>query len=217
MNTLIRPQILFLLALIIAIGLAIGAQQATAQSVHSWQSMRDQGVVKQQHDRTCGAAAVATILKNVFKQDVTELDVRLATGRPLDDIIYSMADLERAVKNLGFNAFVLPASLDDLYNFDLPSIAYLLRFGRPHFTVVRGLGEGGTVRVADPSLGNVRFKRHQFEAMFKTRRQDQREASEGDGLLMFITSADENLKPDESYFGEPSDFQAALRALSFLR
>ena len=59
--------------LIAALTLSLMCSQVLALT--SWVEQRDQGVVKQQRDYSCGAAAVATLLTYHWGREVSESDV----------------------------------------------------------------------------------------------------------------------------------------------
>jgi predicted double-glycine peptidase len=43
--------------------------------VKSWTEFRDENLVKQQYDYSCGAASLATVLKYFFNEEVTEKEI----------------------------------------------------------------------------------------------------------------------------------------------
>ena len=48
---------------------------AMAPPRSSWKALRDRHVVKQQLDYSCGAAALATLLRNYFGEETSERDI----------------------------------------------------------------------------------------------------------------------------------------------
>lgn len=137
--------------------------------LRSMKDLRDQNVVKQRFDFSCGAAALATLLRYGFGESVTEgqiLDglfdlpsedekaIRRRTG-------FSLLDLQRVAQMRGYAAegFRLePAQLPMLGG---PVIVFIEPRGYKHFAVLRGI-RGDRVYLADPSRGNIRMPMHTF-------------------------------------------------------
>lgn len=134
--------------------------------VKSWKRLRDDRVVKQDLDDSCGAASLATLLNGYYGQDVSEEALLKAmdkgTGRA------SFEDMARALTAFGFKAQGFAASWEQLVRLRMPVIVYLKHRKDDHFSVLRGI-DGETVWLADPSLGNRTYSRAQFETMWKTR------------------------------------------------
>jgi len=85
-----------------------------AQAIESWVERRDEGVVKQSLDYSCGAASLATMLtyelgRSTSEQEVLELwleNVQEAGGRD-EGLLYqglSYAEMNQVVERLGFAA-----------------------------------------------------------------------------------------------------------------
>ena len=66
----------------------------------------------------------------------------------------------------GFDAVGLRVPAQALASLDRPALVYLEQGGLPHFSVLRGMGEGGDAHLADPTAGNVRVSARQFQRWF---------------------------------------------------
>ncbi len=76
-------------------------------AVKSLTELRFQGVVRQAFDLSCGAAALATIMRHFYGEDVTELELledMLATGDRVKIATqgFSMLELKRASEKRGY-------------------------------------------------------------------------------------------------------------------
>lgn len=128
-------------------------------AVRSLLELRDDGLVRQHWDLSCGAAAVATLLTFQLGDPVSErqaavgmlhmTSVRLVRAR----LGFSLLDLKRFAATRGF----LAAGYGNLQFGELvamaPAIAPIRVSGFGHFVVVRGLRQD-RVLIADPAFGN---------------------------------------------------------------
>jgi len=134
--------------------------------VKSWKRLRDDRVVKQDLDASCGAASLATVLNSYYGQDVTEEALLKAMDK--GDGRASFEDMARALGRFGFKAQGFAATYEQLARLKMPVIVYVKHRKDDHFSVLRGI-DGDTVWLADPSLGNRTYSRAQFLAMWQTR------------------------------------------------
>lgn len=146
----------FLLGLVCFASLA-GAQDVTP--VRSLLEMRQKNVVVQQWDTSCGAAALATLLKYQHGLPVSEKEIAeamLRTGDALKVKVrggFSLLDMKRYADARGLEgAGFLQLDVDDLLEM-APAIVPITTRGYPHFVVVTGRA-GGRVFLADPAFGN---------------------------------------------------------------
>jgi predicted double-glycine peptidase len=155
-----------------AVSAQIGIGEAGLRAdrpLRSMKDLRDQNVVKQRFDFSCGAAALATLLRYGFGQSVTEGQILVGLfDLPTEDekadrrrTGFSLLDMQRVARAQGYDAegFRLePAQLSMLGG---PVIVYIEPRGYKHFAVLRGI-VGDRVYLADPSRGNVRMPIHTF-------------------------------------------------------
>jgi len=144
------------------LGLLSLASWACAQErvpVRSLLEIRQHNVVVQQWDTSCGAAALATLLKYQHGLPVSEKQVAegmLRTGDPLRVKVrggFSLLDLKRHADARGLEGVgFLKVELHDLLAM-APAIVPILTRGYPHFVVVRGRA-GDKILLADPAFGN---------------------------------------------------------------
>ncbi|WP_010323835.1 C39 family peptidase [Marinobacterium stanieri] len=134
--------------------------------VKSWKSLRDARVVKQDLDHSCGAASVATILNAQYSHRVSEADILDAMDK--HDMRASFSDMALAVEKLGYRGVGYALSFEQLSKLKVPVIVYTRHRKDDHFSVLRGIS-ADTVWLADPSLGNRTYSRHQFLKIWETR------------------------------------------------
>jgi len=127
--------------------------------VRSLLEMRQKNVVVQRWDTSCGAAALATLLKYQHGLAVSEKQIAeamLRTGDALKVKVrggFSLLDLKRYADASGLDGVgFLQLGLDDLVAM-APAIVPITTGGYPHFVVVRGRA-GGKLLIADPAYGN---------------------------------------------------------------
>lgn len=145
---------------------------AAAQAVRSLLEMRHEGVVIQQWDASCGAAALATVLTYTFGDPVGEREVAQGMLRRTDPLRvkvrggFSLLDMKRYAESRGFRAEGYRGlSLEDLLRLKSPIVAVELH-GDPHFVVVRGAREG-RIELADPAFGNRQMPLERFQAAWR--------------------------------------------------
>ena len=125
--------------------------------------MQRLNIVMQKRDYSCGAAALATILRHFWCDPVNEQNVLVAIGDVLtveeiqDRVKKGMAisDLRRAAVKMGYLSSIGTMSFEDLCGSKVPLIVPLKLNEYDHFVVYRGVC-GNRVYLADPIRGNVR-------------------------------------------------------------
>ncbi len=178
----------------------------------SWRSIRDDRVAKQQLDYSCGAASVATILKEFYGLPVKERDV---LERLTDDGRYTFADLATVVQTWGLAGGGIALSFEKLMELKVPAVAYVKYREQDHFTVIRGINpETRIIKVADPSWGNKRFKEHQFRNIWETRDEV---GAEGRLLLIVPRSQASAAGIDRTFFETPGDWKNAIETVGLMR
>ena len=136
---------------------------AAIPPVTSLLELRQRNMVVQQWDLSCGAAALATILRYQHGIDITEKEIATTMiGRKEyvenPDLLilkqgFSLLDLQRYVVKLGLSGDGYgKMDLDDLIELGI-SIVPIGLDGYNHFVVFRGI-VGNRVLVADPAWGN---------------------------------------------------------------
>ncbi|EPM8362023.1 cysteine peptidase family C39 domain-containing protein, partial [Campylobacter jejuni] len=73
--------------------------------VKSYQEIKNEKVIRQNYEESCGAASLATLINILDDSNLTELDLLKAmSGQQLYTDMVSFADLNDAVKKLGFQS-----------------------------------------------------------------------------------------------------------------
>lgn len=139
-------------------------------SARSHAEMRWDGVVAQQYDFSCGAAAVATLLTYHYNQPTTEAEVfeymiRAGDVAHIKEHGFSMLDMKRYLDGQGLNSDGFRVDLDALAEIGVPAITLINTGGYRHFVVIKGMEENG-VLVGDPAVGTVLVPRAHFEGIW---------------------------------------------------
>jgi predicted double-glycine peptidase len=142
---------------------AAGSCAAQERPVRSLLEMRRANVVIQEWDLSCGAAALATLLKYQHGEPITEKELAIAMMKR-DEYMknpqliqlregFSLLDLKRNVDARGYEGVGYgKLQLDDLVA-KAPVLVPIRTKGYNHFVVFRGM-RGGRVLLADPAWGN---------------------------------------------------------------
>lgn len=157
-------------AILLAILLARQAPAAGAPAVKPFRSvleLRNEGVVRQHWDLSCGAAAIATLLTYQLGDRVTEREAAVGMLRTGDARLvrvrlgFSLLDLKRFAASRGFEAAGYGGlSLDELVDL-APVVAPIRVRGFAHFVVVRGR-RGDQLLIGDPAFGNRTMTAERF-------------------------------------------------------
>jgi predicted double-glycine peptidase len=141
--------------------------------VRTLKDIRDDQVVRQKWDMTCGAAAVSTLLTYDFKDRTPETAVVTWLLRRTDPVKvqarkgFSLLDLKRFVQARGYRAEGFSEmSLEELAELKVPAIVPIRSKGVDHFVVIRGVF-GDRVVMADPAFGNMTMKAQKFQEIWK--------------------------------------------------
>jgi predicted double-glycine peptidase len=133
------------------------------------QSIRERkfaDLVQQKTDFSCGAAALATILRQAYWLDVNEEQIIEGMLSHSDkDLVrvqgFSMLDMKRYVESIGLRARgyrVAPETLNDI---KIPVVVLMDIRGYKHFVVMQKVHQGW-VYIGDPVLGHKRYKVDDF-------------------------------------------------------
>lgn len=136
--------------------------------VKSYQELRNQKVIRQNYEESCGASALATLINLIDDNNLTELDLlKLMSQKELYTDMVSFADLEEAVKKLDFknNSFLINRQiLNELIN--IPILVKIESDPRyPHFVVIIN-HKGAFLQVLDPSFGEYISSKREFYSVW---------------------------------------------------
>ncbi|HEB57204.1 MAG TPA: peptidase C39 [Gammaproteobacteria bacterium] len=162
--------------------------------VKTWKDLRDERIVKQDLDYSCGAASVATIMNGFYGMAVTEAELLSAME---NDGTASFQDLADVVHAYGLKGVGVALNFEQLRQLKVPAIAYLKYRDDDHFSVVRGIDADGSVTLGDPSWGNRRFTKHQFLKMWETRSNENLKGK----VLLILPDGIDITTVDRSFFG----------------
>lgn len=147
----------------------IGSGLRISVPARSLKDIRDENLVRQRFDFSCGAASLATLLRYGLGEDVTEAqilqelfgllsadqqEVARATG-------FSLLNLQQVAQARGFRAGGFRLTPDQIRMLSGPVIVFIEPRGYQHFAVLRGV-RGDRAYLADPSRGNIRMPLYQF-------------------------------------------------------
>jgi len=173
--------------------------------IKSWKSLRDERIVKQRLDTSCGAAAIATLLNEYYGQSVTEQTVLAALG--INNLRSSFQNMRAALATLGFRSVAFTINYEQLATLEMPVIVYLEPHETGHFSVLRGVN-ASTVWLADPSLGNRTYSREQFIPLWDTEARAHT-TSEAQGRVLAILPMGAGLAAQSGFFTKKPRRQTA--------
>jgi uncharacterized protein len=161
------------ISLLSALTLLLGPGFAFGGPVRSLQEIRQEGVIIQKWDTSCGAAALATVLTYSLQDPVSEREVArgmLGMTEPLKVKHrggFSLLDMKHFVETRGYEgAGYRSLTFEQLVTYRSP-IVPVLQYGNPHFIVVRGLTSSGRVDIADPGFGNRAMSVADFKSIWQ--------------------------------------------------
>ncbi|AIZ32762.1 C39 family peptidase [Pseudomonas sp. K1(2024)] len=134
--------------------------------VQSLRERRFADLVQQKTDFSCGAAALATVLKQAYWLDVDEHQVieGMLAHSDQDTVKvqgFSMLDMKRYVESIGMRARGYRIEADTLDKLSIPVIVLMDIRGYKHFVVLQRI-DRGWVYIGDPVLGHKRYTLEDF-------------------------------------------------------
>lgn len=195
----------------ICLWIVVRACHASAQEpapVRSLLEIRHENVVVQEWDTSCGAAALATLLRYQHGLGDSEKEIAEAMLRVTDRLKvkvrggFSLLDLKRYADARGLAGLgYMNLSLDNLIAM-APAVVPVMTRGYPHFVVVRGRSDG-KVLIADPAFGNRTMDVAAFGSAWQ-------------GNIGFIVRRRDSAMPPNELTERPSDIlrpsDAAIRS-----
>ncbi|TBR81706.1 peptidase C39 [Campylobacter novaezeelandiae] len=132
--------------------------------VKSYQEIKNEKVIRQNYEESCGAASLATLINILDDNNLTELDLlKTMSGQKLYTDMVSFADLNDAVKKLDYESKSYKVDrkiLEKLVNIPLlVKIEDDPRF--PHFVVIIN-HKGNYLQILDPSYGKYISSKREF-------------------------------------------------------
>jgi len=171
---------------------------------HTLVELRDRAVVKQQLDYSCGAAALATLLRYYYGEDTSEQEILSRLNVLLVNLTkeqwahkkrigFSLLDLKKVAEERGYRAAGFQLTLDQLRQLVAPVLVYVHPFGYHHFAILRGIA-GDRVYLADPGRGNLRMSLSRFRDEY------------GGVIFVLGKPGEENLVSYPLALGRPADY-----------
>ncbi|MGH8452080.1 C39 family peptidase [Pseudomonas sp.] len=136
------------------------------KNVESIRERKFANLVEQKTDFSCGAAALATILRQAYWKDVDEEHVIKGMLINADqDLVrtqgFSMLDMKRYLESIGMRARGYRINGETLLTVKVPVIVLLDIRGYKHFEVMQR-ADKDWVYIGDSVLGNKRYARDDF-------------------------------------------------------
>jgi uncharacterized protein len=152
---------------------------AVTVNLDSFQEQKYRNTVAQEHDFSCGSAALATLLSYSYNRPVSESEIfndMIVNGdkKTISQSGFSLLDIKRYLQRHGLDSNGYRAPLSKLEQVRLPAIVLLNVRGYHHFVVLEGIADG-RVLLADPANGMRSEPRGVFE-------------KEWSGIFFLITS-----------------------------
>lgn len=149
--------------------LAMSIDGRVSAAIVSLKELREVGIVRQQWDTSCGAAALATVFTFAFNDPIGEHEVALGLLQQTEPLKvrfrggFSLLDMKRFSEKRGYKAAVFSdMGLEDIRYLESPIVPLSIH-GYNHYVVVKGVDPEGNVRVSDSAYGNRKFSRPTFE------------------------------------------------------
>ena len=136
--------------------------------VKSYQELKNQRVIRQTYEESCGASALATLINLIDDKHFSELDLlKTMSQKELYTDMVSFADLNEAVKQLNYESKSYQINkelLDELTN--IPLLVKIEEDPRyPHFVVIIN-HKGDFLQVLDPSHGEYISSKAEFYSIW---------------------------------------------------
>jgi len=140
-----------------------------SKRVKDYRSLKRKNIVMQRRDYSCGAAALATVAKYYWDDDLDEeffltlLD-QILTREEAEERVengLAMADLRKVAVKAGYQAVVGKLTFEKLGESKVPLVVGIIVNEYDHFVVYRGT-DGIHVYLADPIRGNLRIPSQVF-------------------------------------------------------
>ena len=130
---------------------------AMSLHVESFQEQKYRETIAQEHDFSCGSAALATLLSYNYNMPVSETDIfkdMIQNGdkKVISESGFSLLDIKRYLQRHGLDSNGYRAPMSKLEEVRLPAIVLLNVRGYRHFVVLEGI-QRGWVLLADPANG----------------------------------------------------------------
>ena len=141
------------------------------KTIKPFKEFKNNNVVTQSLDFSCGAAGLSTILNYYLNDPIEEREIinTLLKSIPLEKIIerrgFSLLDLKRFAQKKGFKVVGHKMDIESLRRLREPVLVPISFKKFRHFVVVKAV-VADRVFIADPAAGNVSLKIDKFQALW---------------------------------------------------
>ncbi len=130
---------------------------AVSMNIESFQEQKFRTTIAQQHDFSCGSAALATLLKYNYGIEASEQQVfadmiEHGDKEVISESGFSLLDMKHYLARHGLDSNGYKAPLEKLVEVGLPAIVLMDVRGYRHFVVLEGV-QDGWVLLSDPANG----------------------------------------------------------------
>jgi predicted double-glycine peptidase len=151
--------------------LSSGVGGAATVAIVSYKERPFLTVVRQQHDFSCGSAAVATLLTFHYNRPTTEREAFEAMYEAGDKAKirrqgFSLLEMKTYLESLGYHADGFRVPLEKVGRVGVPVITLVEIRGYKHFVVIKGM-RGGRILVGDPARGVQAMPLQKFKTIWK--------------------------------------------------
>jgi predicted double-glycine peptidase len=150
------------------VGHMVPGAPGVAVRIKSMRDLRYTNMVRQQRDFTCGAAALATVLQQMYGRATTEQEIIQDMLANTDANLvrergFSLLDMKNYLERVGLRGRGYRIDGNTLLTLKIPVIALQTTRGYAHFVVVKRV-DGDMVYIADPALGHRQMRLDEFVA-----------------------------------------------------
>ncbi len=141
------------------------------KKVRCLKEIRQENVVTQSLDYSCGAAGLATLFHYYLNDPIPEVEIinSMLNTIPLDKVIarqgFSLFDLKKFAQSRGYLVTGYRMDFEYLKSLGKPVLVPIKFKNYRHFVVVKGVF-GDRVFIADPAVGNMTMKKEKFMSMW---------------------------------------------------
>lgn len=133
-------------------------------AVKSYKEFKNESVVRQSYEESCGASSIATLLNLTNIKRFSEKDILEVLDKNTN--MLSFNELNNALNKLGFNAKAYKLNRNIFEKIFVPFIVKIENDPRfPHFVVVNNI-KGDFVKVYDPSFGEYLSSKKEFYSVW---------------------------------------------------
>lgn len=144
--------------------LALGLNLQGEFAVNSYYQMRNQNLLRQRYEESCGAASLANLINYLDFKNLSEKEVLEKMSNKTDMV--SFLELQNTAKKLGYEAKGYQLSINTFEKLTMPVLVKVEDDPRfPHFVVAIN-HSGDFVSILDPSFGAYVSLKSEFYSLW---------------------------------------------------